>query len=190
MEDSRVELESLHLLQGEDSYQLHQLIREFFQLKQAKFNQVEELKRSLCRVMVAIAKSISHPQSITHNTITAVNPTLQHLEEAAKALKDLNNNDDLIWLFTGLGRFYEGRGSYEQAEPWYKLCIKVADRPSSFAGSYRASSRNNLASLYTFQGYYSQAEDQYKEALEINRHLLSEEHPDTITTLSNLAYLY
>ncbi|MHC5859502.1 tetratricopeptide repeat protein [Nostoc sp.] len=183
---------NLHLLQrkAEGIYQLHPLLREFFQYKLTGLEQAEELKRSLCRVMVAIAKSISHPQSITHNTITAVNPALQHLEEAAKALKDLSNDDDLIWLFTGLGRFYEGQGFYEQAETWYKLCIEVADRPSSFAALYKASSRNNLASLYTFQGYYSQAEDQYKEALEINRHLLGEEHPATITTLSNLAYLY
>jgi hypothetical protein len=38
LEDARVELESLHLLQGENTYRLHQLIREFFQEKLAQLD--------------------------------------------------------------------------------------------------------------------------------------------------------
>ncbi len=56
---------NLHLLQRKDEgvYQLHPLLREFFQYKLIDLEQAEELKRSLCQVMVAVAKSIPHPQS-------------------------------------------------------------------------------------------------------------------------------
>ncbi|MGH1393069.1 MAG: tetratricopeptide repeat protein [Trichormus sp.] len=189
---ARRKLLQLHLLQskGEGIYQLHPLLREFFQSKLTGLEQAEEFKRSFCEVMVGVAKSIPHPQSVTNNTITAVTPAVLHLEETAKVANDLSNDENSIWLFTALGRFYEGQGFYEQAEPWYKLCIEIADRPFSSAGSYRASSRNNLAVLYTFLGHYQRAVDRYEEALEINRLLLGEEHPDTVTNLNNLGYVY
>ncbi|WP_414529698.1 NB-ARC domain-containing protein [Nodularia chucula] len=47
----------LHLLQrkGEGIYQLHPLLREFFQSKLTGLEQVEEFKRSFCQVMVAVS---------------------------------------------------------------------------------------------------------------------------------------
>jgi hypothetical protein len=51
---------NLHLLQrkNEGVYQLHPLLREFFQYKLTGLEQAEELKRNFCKVMVAVAKDI------------------------------------------------------------------------------------------------------------------------------------
>ncbi|MEH2121360.1 NB-ARC domain-containing protein [Nostoc sp.] len=70
---------NLYLLQrkGEGIYQLHQLLREFFQYKLTGLEQAEGLKRSLCQVMVAVAQDI--PQSSTLEKITAVSPAIPHI---------------------------------------------------------------------------------------------------------------
>ena len=53
-----------------------------------------------------------------------------------------------------------------------------------------AKSINNLAVLYNNQGKYSKAEILYKQALELRKNLLGEDHPDIAESLNNLAYLY
>lgn len=45
LEDARVELQSLHLLQGEEIYQLHQLIREFLRNKQKNLGSISPLQK-------------------------------------------------------------------------------------------------------------------------------------------------
>ncbi|MEG3440445.1 tetratricopeptide repeat protein, partial [Pannus brasiliensis CCIBt3594] len=49
---------------------------------------------------------------------------------------------------------------------------------------------NNLAYLYRETGRYGEAEPLYRQALEMRKRLLGEEHPDVATSLNNLAYLY
>ncbi|MDZ8106042.1 MAG: tetratricopeptide repeat protein [Nostoc sp. DedQUE12a] len=188
LEDSRVELESLHLLQGEDSYQLHQLIREFFQLKQAEFNQVEKLKRSLCQVMVAVAKEI--PQTPTLKQITDVTPVIPHIAEVAKNLIQYVSDDDLIWAFLGNAQFYDGQGLYNQATPWLEQCLEVAKNRLGEENPLVVQSLHNLAGIYYSQGRYSEAEAMYLQSLELRQRLLGEEHPDFARGLNNLAEVY
>ncbi|MEH2028315.1 MAG: NB-ARC domain-containing protein [Nostoc sp.] len=90
---------NLHLLQrkGEGIYQLHPLLREFFQYKLTGLEQAEELKRSLCRIMVAVAKDI--PYSSTLEQISAVSPAIPHIAEVANNLIEYVSNDDLTLPF-------------------------------------------------------------------------------------------
>ena len=48
----------------------------------------------------------------------------------------------------------------------------------------------NLARPYGLQGRYAEAEPVYVEALDIQRRVLGEEHPNTLATMINLAGLY
>ena len=85
LEDLRDEsLLRLHLLQrtGEGTYQLHQLIREFFV---AKRGEADALKQGYCKAMVKIAQSI--PQTPTRDLIAAVAPVIPHIGEAATGLQ-------------------------------------------------------------------------------------------------------
>ncbi|WP_375514900.1 NB-ARC domain-containing protein, partial [uncultured Nostoc sp.] len=115
----------LHLLQrkGEGIYQLHQLLREFFQYKCTGLEQAEEFKRSLCRVMVAVAKDI--PENATLKQITAVSPAIPHIAEVANHLIQYLSDDDLLWPFEGNTTFYNAQGLYNQALPWLKQCLEV-----------------------------------------------------------------
>ena len=47
-----------------------------------------------------------------------------------------------------------------------------------------------MALLYQFQGRYGEAEPLYKEALQVREKVLGKEHPDTLTSMNNLAALY
>ena len=53
-----------------------------------------------------------------------------------------------------------------------------------------AQSLNNLAELYRSQGRYTEAEPLYREALDLRKQLLGDNHPDVAQSLNNLASLY
>jgi hypothetical protein len=126
---------NLHLLQrkGEGIYQLHTLLREFFQYKCRGLEQVEELKRSLCRVMVAVSQYI--PYSSTLEQISAVSLAIPHIAEVANHLIQYLSNDDLPWPFVGNATFYNSQGLYNQALPWYEECLEVGDTPTPIASN-------------------------------------------------------
>ncbi|MEH1868354.1 MAG: tetratricopeptide repeat protein, partial [Nostoc sp.] len=181
---------NLHLLQrkGEGIYQLHPLLREFFQYKLTGLDKGEELKLSLCRVIVAVAKDI--PETPTLEQITAVSPAIPHIAEVANNLIQYLSDDDLFWPFLGNAKFYEAQGLYNQALPWYEQCLEVTKKRLGEEHPHIAESLNNLAVLYYYQGRYREAEPLYIQALALRRKLLGEEHPDVAESLKNLATLY
>ena len=188
LEDLRDEtLLKLHLLQRtrEGTYQLHQLIREFFS---AKRGEADALKRGYCRAMVKEARRIFWPSN--RDLIAAVAPAIPHIGEAATALQDWVSDENSGWPSTGIAWFWQDQGAYTQAKPWLEQClVVVSDRLGKTHPSV-AHSLNNLASLYHNQGRYEQAETLYLQALQMRKQLLGETHPDIATSLNNLAILY
>ncbi len=180
----------LHLLQrkGKGIYQLHSLLREFFQYKLTGLEQAEELKRSLCQVMVAVAQDI--PKDATLKQITTVSPAIPHIAEVANHLIQYVSDDDLLWPFEGIATFYNAQGLYNQALPWLKQCLEVTKKRLGEEHPDVAISLNDLALLYNSQGRYSEAEPLHVQALALRRKLLGEEHPDVAQSLNNLALLY
>jgi tetratricopeptide (TPR) repeat protein len=166
-------------------YRLHPLIREFFQSKQGEG---EALKREFCRVMVGLAQEI--PDTTTLEIIRTVSWSVPHLEMAGINFEDSFKDKDLHWLFTGLGRFYQGQGLYGQAEPWYQRCLRVTTERLGQEHPSVTTSLNNLAGLYYYQGRYGEAKSLYLQALEQSKQLLGAEHPNVATSLNNLAELY
>ncbi|WP_199337934.1 FxSxx-COOH system tetratricopeptide repeat protein [Nostoc sp. FACHB-280] len=187
---ARRELLQLHLVQHKDEgiYQLHPLLREFFQDKLEGLEQKDEFRRSFCGVMVGVAKDI--PEYPTLEQIKNVAPKIPHLNEVANNLIQYVSDDDLISPFIGNARFYDGQGLYTQAEPWYKQCLETTRKCLGEEHSYVALSLNNLGEFYRSQGRYSEAEPLCNQALALRRKLLGEEHPDVAQSLSNLALLY
>ncbi|BAZ48381.1 NB-ARC domain-containing protein [Nostoc sp. NIES-4103] len=181
---------NLHLLQrkGEGIYQLHPLLREFFQYKLTGLERAEEFKRSLCEVMVAVAKEI--PEDPILEQINAVSPAIPHIAEVANHLIQYLSDDDLIWPFIGNARFYNGQGLYDKAAPWFEQCLEVTKKRLGLEHPFVATSLNNLGVLYYSQGKYSQTEPLYLQALEMKQRLLGIEHPFFAESLNNLAYLY
>jgi tetratricopeptide (TPR) repeat protein len=198
LEDLRDEkLLGLHLLTHTNAgmYQLHQLLREFFT---AKISETERkpLNMAFATTMIEVAKQIS--QDPTLNLIQAVTAAIPHLKEVAEDLQRLEyaddfylqNGNDLIWAFIGIGNFYKGQGLYAEAEPWLKDCLTVVRSLLGEQDPAVATSLNNLAELYRAQGRYEDAEPLYQQALKLYRSLSGEQHPHLTASLNNLALLY
>ncbi|QSJ14726.1 tetratricopeptide repeat protein [Nostoc sp. UHCC 0702] len=179
-----------YLLQelAEDTYQIHDLIRELLQQKLEDLAEADELKRGYCQAMVGIAQDI--PQTPTLIEIAQVTLAIPHLAGTATVYQDWLSDDDLIWPFVGLARFYQGQGAYEQALPWYEQSLSAARKRFGDEHPDVAASLNNLAALYRSQGRYSEAEALYIDALSMTKRLLGDEHPSVATSLNNLALLY
>ncbi|NEP62967.1 MAG: tetratricopeptide repeat protein [Symploca sp. SIO2G7] len=191
LEDIRDEsLLGLSLLERRDkgSYQLHQLIREFFSGKLEQLVEAKELKGRFCQVMVVEALQI--PDTPTQQDIAQATPAIPHLAEAATVHKNWLKDEDLIKPFVGLSRFYEGQGAYLPAVKWYEKCCSEAKTHLGNEHPHVATSINNLAVLYSSQGRYEEAESLYLQAFALRNKLLGNKHVDVADSINNLAVLY
>jgi tetratricopeptide (TPR) repeat protein len=190
------QLYGLHLIQwvedtsGDYKIRIHPLIREFLKVKldAIEHEQAFELKQAFAETIIAIAKLI--PDSPTQNLIASVKDAIPHLAFIAQNLTDAVSDENLMWVFIGLYRFYSGQGLYVIAEPWCEQCVSVVQTRLGEEHPDVAASYNNLAALYQSQGRYSEAELLYIKALKICQRLLGEEHPSVTTSYNNLAALY
>jgi len=189
-QEERDNLSRSHLLKfvEKDTYRLHQLIREFFRVKQNNLASGKQQKQNFAQVMAAQSRTIK--SDLTQDLVQEIAPLIPHLAETAKTLLEWVKDEDLIGIFTGLGKFSESQGLYQEAEPWLQQCIEVAKSRFGSEHSAIANSLNNLASLYDNQGRYTEAEPLYRESLAMCKRLLGEEHPSVATSLNNLASLY
>jgi tetratricopeptide (TPR) repeat protein len=189
LEDARIELEQLHLLQSEDNYyQLHQLIREFLKKKHNNLASGQQQISHFCQAMIDVAQTIS--QQPIQEDIKKLKLDIPHLEEVAEHLVDVVSDENLYLPFAGLGRFYEGQGLYKLAEPWQEKCVLLLKQRLGDDHPYVALSFNNLGGLYYSQGRYSEAEPLYIQALALWQKLLGDDHRDIATSFNNLALLY
>ncbi len=137
---------------------------------------------------IAITKFI--PQTPTQEDISRVALGIPHLSHVATELIEYVDDENLIWSFIGLGRFYGGQGAYNQAEQWYEQSVETCRNRLGEQHTSVATSLNNLGELYRSQGRYSEAEPLLIQALDLMKQLLEEQHPSVATSLNNLAGLY
>ncbi|KOP25803.1 hypothetical protein AMR41_13940 [Hapalosiphon sp. MRB220] len=194
------------LQQVEDSqgyYQIHALVRWFLQAQLANAGEMQSvLETTFATAMITKARSI--PESPTSKDIEFFSVFVPHLEDLGNRLiAEIHQaseeqiispasvpNDQVIGIFVGVGRFYEGQGLYQLAEPWREQCVKVCQ--ALFASDHPdvATSLDNLAFLYYSQGRYIKAEPLFVEALAMRKRLFVGDHPDVADSLNNLAALY
>ena len=191
VEEARNKLLNLHLLQrkSEEIYQLHPLLREFFQIKLKGLKLPEAMKSAFVETMVAVAKEIPH--NLTRESIAKVAPLIPHLAEIKNGELILSIGDeDLIWAFLHNAEFYNFQGLYNQTAPWYEECLKVIKKRLGDSHPHVANILNRLGGVYNSQGRYEEAESLFKQALELYKHLSGESHSNVAMCLFNLALNY
>jgi tetratricopeptide (TPR) repeat protein len=205
LNEAKKQLYQRNLLQQVDErcYKIHALVRWFLQGQLAESGEMQlVLETTFATAMIAIAKSL--PESPTSKDIEAINDVIPHIEDLGNRLiAEVNKakegqaispasvpNDEVIWVFVGVGRFYEGQGLYKLAEPWREDCVNVCQ--ALFVGDHPnvAASLNGLAELYKSLGRYSEAEPLLIEALAMRKRLFVGDHPNVASSLNNLAGLY
>jgi len=190
LEDARVELENLHLLQGDDPYLLHQLIWEFFKEKLLTAAQNSKLKKAFATTMAASTASIPNAYSITYDLANSLSLTIPHIVEAADTVSSFLSDEEMFDTLNGLGDMYQAQGNYEQAEYWFKTCLSKAQNRLGGVHDYIGSSLNNLAALYYHQSRYAEAIPLLTEAIEIKRKSSDNDNYSLADSLVNLAFMY
>ncbi len=176
-----------HLLQmnGDNTYQLHQLVREFLINKQNTLDSSEEQKYTFCKIMAKLAKRIA--ETATSQPITTLALSIPHLVHTATIYKNWLSKEDLIAPFMGLAHFYKIQISYDLATSWCEKCLNIAKEFFGKEHADVATCLHNLAYLAESQGKYNEAELFLLEAIEIRKILLGNNHLDVATSLNNLA---
>ena len=190
LEEAQLDLYRSGLLKrvAAETYQLHQITHKFFRLKSQQFEGIEGLKGRYCQMLAQLSRMI--PQDPTIHEIEQLAPLIPHLEFAAKHLLESYRDEDLIWAFRGISRFYSGKGLYKQAIPWAMKRLNIAQTQLGEENLDVADSLNDLAYLYHSQGRYRDAELLLLKALTIHQQQLGEEHRRVATSFNNLAILY
>ncbi|MBH8573675.1 tetratricopeptide repeat protein [Nostocaceae cyanobacterium CENA369] len=207
LNEAKKQLYGQNLLQlveeREGCYKIHALVRWFLQEQLTVSGEMQSvLETTFTTAMIAIAQGFAASPSF--KDIEFFNNIVPHLEGIGERLiaeiKEANEaqiaslasvpNDEVTWIFVGLGRFYERQGLYKLAEHWYKECVNICQL--LFAGDhpYVASSLDNLGLLYKNQGRYTEAEPLSTEALAMTKRLFDGDHLDVASSLNNLALLY
>ena len=107
-------------------------------------------------------------------------------------------NESLATLYSSLGNAYKQRldngettnyqADLQAAIAAYQKAVELQEELKSDLAL--ATSLNNLAFLYEFQGSYTEAELLYLRSLSIREKQLGSDHPDVAQSLNNLALLY
>ena len=126
LEDARIEIENLHLIQYRQNhiitYQLHQLIREFFKDKLDLL--YKELKNIFCQAISNLEQEIPDPYLFTHKLLLDTELIQPHISEAALLLQNNFELKDAYKPFLALGKFYNFQGQYKNGEFWLAEGIK------------------------------------------------------------------
>ncbi|MFN6526919.1 tetratricopeptide repeat protein [Nostoc sp. ChiSLP03a] len=125
---------------------------------------------------------------------------IQDLQRLIEKVEQERGTKDptLATLYSRLGDIYHSRldrGESQNYQEEQELAIKYLRKASELQNELGlqidlANSLNNLAGIYRATGNYSEAEPLYKQALELRKRLLGENHPAFATSLNNLAGLY
>ncbi len=196
LEESRDDaLIALHLLQVSErntehcNFKLHQLVREFFQAKLAEDKSLEQkLKSAFVQSMLSISKPV--PQEITLDIVRDLAPAIPHLKEVTGNLINYITDDDLVWSFLGIVRFYGGQGFYAQAETYLEKCLDITKKRLGNHHLHITTILGKLARIYELQGKYQEAETCHLQAKKLKEEILGVSHSDIAVNLNNLAEFY
>ena len=185
--DSLVHLNLVKPL-GDGWYELHTLIRHYLRDKLEESEVKETAKKAYCAVMVNVAKNIK--PTLTLEDIAIIKPLIDHLKIAAEEFNQWLEDEDLIWPFVGLGRFYQSQGIYHQVVPYFEQCLTLSEQRLGKNHPTVATVLNNLGFLYTSQGKYVKAESIFKKLFNIYRETIGENTIGFSIAVNNLAELY
>ncbi|MFM6896768.1 MAG: NB-ARC domain-containing protein, partial [Microcystis panniformis] len=150
LEEARGQLDNSHLMQPVDEdysfYQIHPLVREFFQQQLQAIPEINSLYRcAFVETLLTIAKTI--PQTPTREIIAAVTPAIPHLQLVSQTMLDdiPNPEDNLILVFLGVALFYKGQGEYDLAAVTLTKCCEEIQSRLGENHPHVAASLNNLA---------------------------------------------
>ncbi|PZU93369.1 MAG: tetratricopeptide repeat protein [Pseudanabaena sp.] len=196
---ARGELLNLHLLQRtkQGVYELHQLLREYFQFQLKQHPEWLSLRKQVVVTLLKISRQIPHTPTL--KDIAKITPVIPHLEMISREMLDdiPKPEDDLFWVFDGIARFYKGLELFYKGQELYRLAEEPYQRGLTWIIKILGVDNlsvayilNNLAELYREKAKYSEAKPLFLRSLAIKEQQLGSEHLDVANSLNNLGLLY
>ncbi len=174
---------------GSGSYQLHQIVQEYFRIKLSeRIDRYQILKSSFCRTMIGIAQNVQEPLSI--KKIEDIRIKVPHLEEAAIQWINLFNNNEFNWLFMGIIRFHKSQLNYSLSELWCHHCLKISKTRCGDQHYEFSYGLEELVGIYRAQVRYQEAIDICLQSLNIRIKNFGNIHTDVASSFNSLAGIY
>jgi tetratricopeptide (TPR) repeat protein len=145
-------------------------------------------------VLIPRAKEIE--QNITVGDVASLQFVIPHLQAIAEHYLSLvEDENNVILPFLGIGRYYYGQGFYSLAEHWYEKCLQATKNRLGKEHPNFAQCLNNLALVHSVQGKYGKAELGFRKAIELftpysKQHQNQENHLIQASFINNLGQLY
>jgi tetratricopeptide (TPR) repeat protein len=136
---------------GQGIYQLHQLIREFIQVQDLEDSIKYSCQQKFCRVIAAAAKEIPTPEVMTIQHLQDYMPVIPLMANIAKNFPAALSNEETVFTFRGLGRFYSAQGKFGDAEYFYRNGIKIARLKNAHLDSISFSRMEGEYALILFE---------------------------------------
>ncbi|MEN8447233.1 MAG: tetratricopeptide repeat protein, partial [Cyanobacteria bacterium J06555_13] len=155
LEDFRdSELINSNLIQrvAPSTYQLHPLIRKFFQSQLSSASNADEMKEQFCQKMSDISGEIPLGLTLADKRSDFFSLSVPHIISAATEWKDWLSQSGLVQACTGLGHFYQAQGLFEEAYPWRKQSLDHGSTEADENSIDHLSSLMYLGSLKFSQG--------------------------------------
>src|SRR5436305_1300206 len=86
--------------------------------------------------------------------------------------------------------YLSGGGAFQSGVELALISVSISEAVGEADHPDMATSLDNLATLYQYQGKYDEAEPLFQRSLTIREKVLGPDHPDAAESLNNLALLY
>ncbi|MBD2533984.1 ATP-binding protein [Nostoc flagelliforme FACHB-838] len=152
--------------------------REFPELSQDVNVLIKKMEQLFCQVIAEEARKSKILPNPTQNDLEEFKYFIPHIIRVVTDMEPNLEDEDLVDLFTCLGRHYQDNGHYTEAINQYKECLKIIKERLGEQHPYIFKIQNALAYIYLLSEEYEKAESPYTEALEGGKRWL-EENPDS-----------
>jgi tetratricopeptide (TPR) repeat protein len=195
LDEANDQLYEHHLIQEvndtnkSEHFRMHPLIREFLQIKLAEdTEQADGIKHAFVETFLVIAREIPNMQNreLMHSYKYAV----PHLQGIATELSEVIANENLIWIFIGLAKIFEGQGLYALEANILEQGLSAIQSRLGNEHIHVASVQGRLGAACYRQGKCEEAEFLTKQAVELYRRLGEEESLESAINMTNLQQIY
>lgn len=188
LEDAKIQLSDLHLVQNTNPCLLHQLIRDFLQQKLIQL-QLEEKKKVFANNIVQYVSDnfLNHDD---YSKIKNYSINIPHVEEIAKHMNKYLEDDDLTNCFKIIVKFYFSMGNLDLAESWSKCWLKISQIRFNKNSIVFAECLNNLSLILYTKNKINEAESFCIQALDIRQKLIDIQDEELAEIMNNLALIY
>ncbi|GAB1310659.1 hypothetical protein MFIFM68171_00869 [Madurella fahalii] len=173
--------------------------------RQGKYEEAEALYRQTLKLQTRVLGA-EYPDTLT--SINNLANTLDSINNLANTLYSQGKYEEAeaLYRINNLANTLDRQGKYKEAEALYRQTLKLqtrvlgAEYPDTLASMlsvanilYRQGKYEEAEALYRqtlklqTRGKYEEAEALYRQILKLRTRVLGTEHPDTLTSINNLA---